>query len=46
MPPQPDERELKPSIHSRAFERAMGLLFVLGAIGAAVGIVYVLSLFV
>jgi len=43
---QPGEREPKPSIHSVAFKRGMGLLFVLGAIGVAVGIVYVLSLFV
>jgi len=46
MPAQASKRELTPRIHSRAFERGMGLLFVLGAIGVAVGIVYVLSFFV
>src|SRR5437762_2616276 len=33
------------SIHSRAFEKWIGLLFVLGAIEVGVGIVYVLNPF-
>jgi len=39
-PSPPDDR---PPLHSKVFEREMGLVFLLGAAAALVGVVYLLS---
>jgi hypothetical protein len=39
-PREPDDR---PALHSKAFNREMGVVFLLGAAAALVGIVYLLS---
>jgi len=39
-PSPPDER---PPLHSKVFEREMGVLFFLGTAAALVGVIYLLS---
>ena len=39
-PSPPDDR---PPLHSKAFEREMGLVFFLGAAAAFLGIIYLLN---
>jgi hypothetical protein len=39
-PSQPDDR---PPLHSKAFNRWMGLVFFLGAVAALIGLIYLLN---
>jgi hypothetical protein len=39
-PREPDDR---PPLHSKAFNREMGVVFILGAAAALAGVIYLLS---
>jgi hypothetical protein len=39
-PSPPDDR---PPLHSKAFDREMGLLFICGSVAAIIGVIYLLS---
>ena len=40
---EPNEPDNRPPIHSKAYERGMGLLFFLGAAAALLAVIYLLS---